>query len=245
MISILGIDAAWTEHEPSGVAMVVQDSAGSRCLIAAPSYEAFLARAAGKPIDWRARQAGGAVDLVALVRASAAIAGREPDAISVDMPLSHERVQSRRAADQAVSRAFGKLGASTHSPNIERPGQVSVQMMAQAKAVGFALSTVPRAGDQSTPQLPALIETYPHPLIIHLLRLKQRLLYKVSKSSKYWPNTDTVTRRRKLLESFAQLNAALELEFGELPIPLPKLDSTGSLQELKRYEDALDAVVCC
>lgn len=42
MISVLGIDAAWTDHEPSGVALVTGEGAGHwRCRCVAPSYASF------------------------------------------------------------------------------------------------------------------------------------------------------------------------------------------------------------
>ena len=47
---VLGIDAAWTKHNPSGVALVAKDQAQPstwRLIAAEPSYEHFLARAAG------------------------------------------------------------------------------------------------------------------------------------------------------------------------------------------------------
>ena len=46
---VLGIDAAWTAHNPSGVALVQRAEQGWRCLALAPSYDAFLALAAGHP----------------------------------------------------------------------------------------------------------------------------------------------------------------------------------------------------
>ena len=39
---VLGIDAAWTAHNPSGVALVQRAAEGWQCLALAPSYEAFL-----------------------------------------------------------------------------------------------------------------------------------------------------------------------------------------------------------
>ena len=46
---VLGIDAAWTAHNPSGVALVHRAAEDWRCLSLAPSYNAFLALAAGQP----------------------------------------------------------------------------------------------------------------------------------------------------------------------------------------------------
>ena len=56
---VLGIDAAWTAHNPSGVALVQRAAEEWRCLSLAPSYNAFLALAAGEP--WDASQKAQAV----------------------------------------------------------------------------------------------------------------------------------------------------------------------------------------
>ena len=50
-VLVLGIDAAWTAHNPSGVALVQRATEGWECLALAPSYDAFLAIAIGEPID--------------------------------------------------------------------------------------------------------------------------------------------------------------------------------------------------
>jgi len=49
--AILGIDAAWTEKEPSGVALIEGARGGWRCVAVTPSYGTFLALAEGTPVD--------------------------------------------------------------------------------------------------------------------------------------------------------------------------------------------------
>ena len=46
-ISVLGIDAAWTAHHPSGIALVRHTAEGWRCELLAPSYDAFIKQASG------------------------------------------------------------------------------------------------------------------------------------------------------------------------------------------------------
>ena len=50
-ICVLGIDAAWTAHHPSGVALVQRTTTGWSCLAVVPSYEAFIAQASGRAWD--------------------------------------------------------------------------------------------------------------------------------------------------------------------------------------------------
>jgi len=66
---VLGIDAAWTAHQPSGVALVQHTSEGWQCLALAPSYNAFLAQAAGQPPDRTQKSAGSRPDPQALLQA--------------------------------------------------------------------------------------------------------------------------------------------------------------------------------
>jgi len=51
---------------------------------------------------------------------------------------------------------------------------------------------------------------------------------------------------RRLLEAFAAIDRALDARLGPTGIPLPSPDDaeTTPLAHLKRYEDALDALVC-
>lgn len=108
MTVVLGIDAAWTPHEPSGVALVAKLTGRWRSLCVAPSYASFLDHAEGVPVDWIAgRFQGDNPDLGKLLPAAAKIAGKDVDVVSVDMPVSTVPFSGRRVADNAISRAFG------------------------------------------------------------------------------------------------------------------------------------------
>ena len=48
---VLGIDAAWTAHHPSGVALVQRTTTGWSCLAVATSYEAFIGQPTGRVWD--------------------------------------------------------------------------------------------------------------------------------------------------------------------------------------------------
>jgi hypothetical protein len=58
MDGVLGIDAAWTAEEPSGVALLAGSSGGWRCVTFTPSYDSFLALAEGMPVDWTLKAKG-------------------------------------------------------------------------------------------------------------------------------------------------------------------------------------------
>ena len=78
MSVVLGIDAAWSEAQPSGVAVVLSSADAWRCAGVAPSYEAFMALAAGVPVDWESgRFRGTKPDARALLAAAHSLAGEQ------------------------------------------------------------------------------------------------------------------------------------------------------------------------
>jgi predicted RNase H-like nuclease len=239
--AVLGIDAAWTDGEPSGVALVVERSGRWVCEAVAPSYECFLA-GPRVVVDWRQRPAGTPPDPRGLLGACRRIA---PDAelqvAALDLPLATSPITRRRAADDGVSREFGARWCSAHSPTPARPGRLTDVVRRGFEEEGFhlATTTLPQA-------LPALVEVYPHTALLALLRADCRVPYKVSKSRKYWP-TEAPDRRRDLLLSrwrtileALRLSAGIEISSRVFELPT----SCSSFSEMKRYEDALDALVC-
>jgi predicted RNase H-like nuclease len=91
------------------------------------------------------------------------------------------------------------------------------------------------------------IEVYPHPAIIELLGLDERLKYKVSKLQKYWPGLADDKRREAVAQNLARLRTALDKRIAGVADWLPSAKSfikNGSMLCSKGYEDALDAIVC-
>jgi len=60
----------------------------------------------------------------------------------------------------------------------------------------------------------------------------------------YWPKTRIEERIPRLLKVFGEINDALSGKSGPTGIPLPKKADVSTLSTLKRYEDALDALIC-
>lgn len=233
--AVLGIDAAWTSKHPSGVALVVDDGSGWRALAAEPSLQAFVGAAlAGRgtgepPLEPPLEQ----VLEVARLRA-----GVRPEVVAIDMPLARCPVRARRAADDEVSRRFGRSKCSTHSPTPARPGPRAEAWRAELEDLGLPLATA----ETHPGAAPASLEVYPHVSLLHLCRAEERLPYKVSRSGQYWPGTRPAERVERLLEVFRRIHLALEQELGPLPLHLPP--SSASLAALKPLEDTLDALVC-
>src|SRR5271166_1666627 len=89
--AVLGIDAAWTESQPSGVALAVEREGGWSLAAVEASYDHFLGRAKGNaPGDERSR--GSTPDAAALLGAARMICGRRVDLVAVDMPLARHPI---------------------------------------------------------------------------------------------------------------------------------------------------------
>ncbi len=242
MSVVLGIDAAWTEKEPSGVALISQGESGWCCDAVAPSYDAFVALANGIPVDWAAgRFTGSRPNLERLLTAvESLLPGRHVSLIAVDMPLALKAIEGRRPADDEIARAFGRYGCSPHSPTVQRPGAIATQFREAAAACGYDLATATTpAGSPSR-----LIEVYPHPALLALLPASYRVPYKVGKSRRYWPASTLAERKGQLIEQFACIRDALSVQIANIPLVLPDPSGVATASGLKRYEDALDALIC-
>ena len=73
---VLGIDAAWTAHQPSGVALVQRKGSHWQCKALTPSYDSFLAYVSGQPQDPATKARGSEPDPKALLQASKQLTGK-------------------------------------------------------------------------------------------------------------------------------------------------------------------------
>lgn len=241
MSVILAIDAAWTEGEPSGVAVIVSSGKRWRCAAVAPSYEAFLALSNGVHVDWAARRFDGSVpEATSLLNTASRLAGERVDLVTIDMPVATVPITGRRKADGCISKKYGGRGCSTHTPSRVRPGELGECLTKQFKAAGYSIAT--KAGP--TGRTMRLVEVYPHPALLTLLECEYRVPYKVAKSHRYWPKLTVMQRIAILLNEFRVIREALIRIVGPVALPLPQADAVPSLAALKRYEDAIDALVC-
>jgi len=233
--AVLGIDAAWTLTQPSGVALVARRGSRWHLIAVAASYQRFLA-AAGS-FDAEKVPSGAAPDATALLSAAWRLAGVPVDLVAVDMPLARSPIVGRRVSDNAVSRAYGGRKCGTHTPNALRPGPVSDTLLEGFADAGYPLQTGPLLP-------PGLIEVYPHPALVELTGAPERLPYKASKVRIYWPSCTAVERRARLHRQWSELVARLDAELVGVQAAMPPLDVTATGAEMKAYEDALDAIVC-
>ena len=238
---VLGIDAAWTAHQPSGISLMQRTTSGWSCLAVAPGYEAFIAQASGQGWDPEQKATGSRPDPAALLQASKQLAGAELSCVSVDMPLATSPITGRRAADTAISSRFGPKGCAVHSPSAERPGAIADQLRADFGALGYPLHT--NGNEHSAP---ALIECYPHVALLALLKRDYRVPYKVSRSGRY-SKAEKLRRSERierLLEQFKAIKAGLDQHINGIPEFIPEPSEVTTLASLKPVEDMLDGLIC-
>src|SRR5262249_48216422 len=140
-----------------------------------------------------------------LLRAARALAGTDVDLVAVDMPVATVPFSARRAADNAISVAFGGRGCSAHSPTALRPGALGAELTNQFRKAGYQLVTT----FDNAQVTRKFIEVYPPPALLALLRAPYRIPYKVQKSSRYWPGANVRERINRLLVQFADIRTAV------------------------------------
>lgn len=244
---VLGVDAAWTAHHPAGVAFVIIPQRGRpRLLRVARSYEEFCKMNDGDGIDWSTKVRGSEPDIPGLLAVCKKMAGATPNVIALDIPIGPQFITGRRVADKMVTSAYISRKAGTHSPTANRPGAISQMLFEQLSACGFEWLHA-KATFSRNKNFRVFIEAYPHPAIIELLNLDERLKYKVNKLQKYWPDLASDKRWAAVVQNLARLRTALAKRIDGVADWLPSAKSfikNGTTSRLKGYEDALDAVVC-
>lgn len=133
MTSVLGIDAAWTHTEPSGVALVERTGIIWRLVRVAASYQAFLS---DDHLEG-ARHRGSTPNPEALLSKTSALIGRPVSVVAIDMPLSTKPITGRRVSDNAISVLYGAKHAGTHTPSQSRPGQLSDDLTLEFTQAGI------------------------------------------------------------------------------------------------------------
>jgi len=238
MRAILGIDAAWTPSAGSGVALAIEQHGRWRCAGLAPTFAEFEALAEGRAINWDERPTSvGTLDVSRLMAAARALVpGIAPAVVAVDMPLSRKPITGRRPGDDEISRVFGGRGCGTHTPSAQRPGPMAAALRDGFSAQGVPLRTNIGAGVAT----PALLEVYPHTALLELTGASYRVEYKASKTRTYWPEETLEARQRLLAKVWGKVLSKLDAHL-ETGLTLP---GQRPFARLKRYEDALDALIC-
>jgi predicted RNase H-like nuclease len=236
MRAVLGIDAAWTLTQPSGVALAVERSRSWHLIAATASYQRFYALT-DCSVPAEQRPSGSLPDVPRLLASASTLCDTRVNLVAIDIPLARSPILGRRVSDNAVSRAYGGRKAATHTPNALRPGPLSEHLRQTFDRAGYPLLT-----SKMAPM--GLIEVYPHPALVELAGASIRLLYKASKVRSYWPNATRIERCVLLYRQWSEIVTLLEKRISGVMAELPRPEIGVSGIEIKAYEDSLDAVIC-
>jgi len=221
-VRFLGVDLAWKDGNPSGVALL----GGQGFPLHLREVPQTLQRHADV-LAWIARH-------VAHHRAS----------VGVDAPLLGLG-SGRRGGDNEVSSAFGRFHASTHSPpRYPGLGAFTRALVADYPLESFGPGWKPASGR------PAIREVYPNALQVLLFGLDERrgltiVKYKRRRfrTKRAWAELGLCPFVERCAEAIAgRYVVTREDAWRDLAADRPRASMPGA--ELKRIEDRWDAVLC-
>ena len=156
--------------------------------------------------------------------------------IAIDAPLIIHNQYGQRECEKQLSREYGSRKAACHPANLDLyPDPSSVRLSDILVKRGYRHLQAPNHGMWQ-------IECYPHPAIIEIFGLKERLLYKKGSVAQKRQGQVRLASSIKTLANSSVIRLAIDPGHnGTL-----EEDFIYSLRgkQLKQNEDALDSVVC-
>lgn len=157
-------------------------------------------------------------------------------AAGVDAPLIVTNPTGQREAERAVNAAFRRYKAGTHPTNLARPGMNPPRAARLADRLDWT-----KQARRGTAASPACIEVYPHPAMVTLFGLTERLAYKDKARFSLARRQDGFARLLGHLEAIGTLTLAGSPRWHAL---VAAVDGARTRAALNRVEDELDAIVC-
>lgn len=150
---------------------------------------------------------------------------------AVDAPLIVPNETGQRRCETEISRAFWRYKIGAHSSNRGRAEFDPPR--AETLANRFGWSVDPRR--HGSFEAPVCIEVYPHPTMVGLFGLSERIIYKSGQSR--------ALGFAQLVRHFASIR---ELRLSEYPrwAELSRVVTDPKPGDLTRIEDELDAILC-
>lgn len=219
----IGVDLAWSDRNPTGIAVLEGDGHGAM-LMESP------------------RTVRG-VEAVAAVVARAALDGAA--FVAVDAPLRVPNLAGRRPAEADLARDFARYYAGPHPANRTRladaHGLIAGERLAQILCARHRFEDDPRPATDARSARRLVFEAFPHPAQVALFGLDRRIAYK------HGPPPERragLARLRGLVRG--RLPAAEPPLLPEDALDRLCAEPLESLRgrALKDYEDRLDALVC-
>ena len=153
--------------------------------------------------------------------------------MAIDAPLIIENIKGQRPCEKLLSSEYGSRFASCHTSNLTLyPGAKSVYLSESLHLKGFNHLS----GNKWQ------IECYPHPAIIEIFGLSERLKYKKGKVSDKKFGQIQLASLIKSLEYSSVLKLKVDENFNDI-LDEKVIESLRG-QSLKSNEDALDSIVC-
>lgn len=215
--TFIGIDLAWSPHNPTGAAVIVGDKHGGTL-----ADVALLADDAA---------------IVAYIERHAASG---PAIVAVDAPLCVPNETGRRPAEAEIAQAFRTYEAGAHPANRQRltfdgiiRGEELVKRCAEG---GFVHRSAIVAGAPTR----QIIEVFPHPAMVAIFGLGRTLKYKTKPNRTPTERLAEWQRYQAYLRALATADPWLCGHESVLAQDVAILRG----RHLKNYEDQVDALFC-
>ena len=215
--SFIGIDLAWSDKNPSGVAVI---------------RNGRLAASTGSLVTLSE-----IVDFV-----GAHLSRRNGSIVAVDAPLRVPNETGIRSCDRALSADWQRFQAGAYPANrrlLARDGVVRGEALTAALSERFKFSESDVVPRRTKARL--VCEVYPHPALVALFGLDRTLKYKRGRGRSFEERWSELDRYRSLLRKLRKANPRLR-RTRRLLKGTEVYGLRGSA--LQAYEDELDAVTC-
>jgi predicted RNase H-like nuclease len=165
------------------------------------------------------------------IEAWLALNATEAVVVAVDAPLIVENPTGQRMAEKLIGQAYGKYGASAYSANTTNPLFNPPRAQVLASRMSWDVDPSTPTGDGTT----VCIEVYPHPALVGLFQLPERILYKKGRN-----RLAGFVQLAAHLESITELNLHESPRWGHLTTTI----ADPRPGDLNRIEDEIDAIFC-
>ena len=156
--------------------------------------------------------------------------------VAIDAPLIIEKDSGQRACERALSKEYGSRKSSCHASNKALyPNAPSTVLAKYLSKRGFTHIGHPTEERWQ-------IECYPHPAIIELFGLPERLAYKKGKVGDKKKGQVQLSNYIRALKASEVLELTTSAEVEEYLVEESILSKSG--KAMKKNEDALDSIIC-
>ncbi|MBE0517230.1 MAG: DUF429 domain-containing protein [Methanophagales archaeon] len=156
--------------------------------------------------------------------------------VAIDAPLVIINRSRQRSCERELSKVYGDRRASCHASNLSLyPEPTSCTLSRRLQKKGFKHLMPPGRGQWQ-------LECYPHPAIIEIFGLSERLAYKKGKVAEKRQGQANLAKHIKSLEESQTLR--LKIGSGAGQFLSEERIFTNKGMKLQENEDALDSILC-